>query len=397
MNKQDWTYKKLGEVCDIFGRIGFRGYTREDYVNTIEEGAISLSPSNIINNRLDFSDCTYITWDKYNQSPEIMISKGDVIFVKTASVGKCAFVSELPQESTINPQFVVFKNIKISNRFLFHELLSPTFQYKVQRIKSGTSVPTITQKGLSELEISYPPIAEQERIVAELDLLSGIIEKKKEQLKAYNQLAQSIFYTMFGDPIDNPKGWETKKLGEVCDATSSKRIFADEYTSSGIPFYRGKEITEKSKNMPLSIELYISEERYNEIKQNTGIPQIGDILITAVGTIGNIWVVNDDSAFYFKDGNIIWLREIKLQNPIYFRFVLTKLIEAYKQDMVRGAAYNALTIINLKRMPVLLPPLSLQQEFAEKVEAIERQKALVQQSIDETQTMFDYTMDKYFG
>ena len=70
MNKSNWTYKKLVEICDIFGRIGFRGYTRDDYVNTIEEGAISLSPSNIINNQLDFSNCTYITWDKYNQSPD---------------------------------------------------------------------------------------------------------------------------------------------------------------------------------------------------------------------------------------------------------------------------------------------------------------------------------------
>ena len=132
MNKHNWTYKKLGEVCDIFGRIGFRGYTRDDYVNTINEGAISLSPSNIINNQLDFSNCTYITWNKYNQSPEIKIYEGDVIFVKTASVGKCAYVSVLPHESTINPQFVVFKNISIFNRFLFYELLSPVFQYKVK-------------------------------------------------------------------------------------------------------------------------------------------------------------------------------------------------------------------------------------------------------------------------
>jgi len=393
--REGWTYKKLGEVCEIFGRIGFRGYTREDYVNTIEEGAISLSPSNIINNQLDFSNCTYITWDKYNQSPEIKIVEGDVLFVKTASVGKCAYVSALPHESTINPQFVVFKNISIYNRFLFYQLLSSSFQYKVKRITSGTSVPTITQKDLSELGICYPNIEEQQRIVSELDLLSSIIEKKKAQLKEYDQLAQSIFYDMFGDPVTNEKGWEVKRLEDVCEATSSKRIFADEYTTSGIPFYRGKEITEKGKDLPLSIELYISEERYNELKK-IGIPQIGDILITAVGTIGNIWVVNDNTPFYFKDGNIIWLRNIRMQNSVYFKFILEKLIEIYKQEMVRGAAYNALTIVNLKGMPVPLPPLPLQQSFASKIEAIEHQKALIQQSITETESLFNSRMDYYF-
>ena len=389
MNKQDWTYKKLGEVCDILGRIGFRGYTREDYVNTIEEGAISLSPSNIINNRLDFSNCTYITWDKYNQSPEIMISKGDVIFVKTASVGKCAFVSELPHESTINPQFVVFKNIKISNRFLFHELLSPSFQYKVQRIKSGTSVPTITQKGLSELEISYPPIGEQERIVAELDLLQGIIEKKKEQLKAYDQLAQSIFYTMFGDPIDNPKGWEVKKLGRVCTFTQGIQVPVEEQhkvkREGDIQFLRIIDFTQGKE-----------EPRYVTNKNDKYVLHEREIAIVRYGTPGFIC--------YGKNGAIANnLFKIKPnQNDMFdFYFMLYWLrsdaFQASVKNKQYGAALQAIKFNTIQGIGIILPPLSLQEEFAEKVEAIERQKALVQQSIDETQTMFDYTMDKYFG
>ena len=148
--------------------------------------------------------------------------------------------------------------------------------------------------------------------------------------------------------------------------------------------------------MPLSIELYISEEMYKELK-SIGIPQIGDVLITAVGTIGNIWVVNDNTPFYFKDGNVIWLKNIRMQNSVYFKFILEKLIEIYKQEMVRGAAYNALTIVNLKKMLVFLPPLTLQQQFAEKIEAIEKQKELIKQSITETETLFNSRMDYYFN
>lgn len=261
---------------------------------------------------------------------------------------------------------------------------------------SGAAIPHIYFKDYGKCKIDVPPLSEQQRIVNELDLLSSIIDKKKAQLKEYDQLAQSIFYDMFGDPITNGKGWEVKKLGEVCEVTSSKRIFANEYTSSGIPFYRGKEITEKSKGMPLSIELYISEEMYKELK-SIGIPQIGDVLITAVGTIGNIWVVNDNTPFYFKDGNVIWLKNIRMQNSVYFKFILEKLIEIYKQEMVRGAAYNALTIVNLKKMLVFLPPLTLQQQFAEKIEAIEKQKELIKQSITETETLFNSRMDYYFN
>jgi type I restriction enzyme S subunit len=155
---------------------------------------------------------------------------------------------------------------------------------------------------------------------------------------------------MFGDPIVNEKGWEEGKMGEYCTITSSKRIFANEYCEEGVPFYRGKEITELSKDLPISIELYISQSRYEEIKRDYGIPAIGDILITAVGTIGNIWVVNDNSPFYFKDGNIVWVKDIKGFDPGFFKTILTIQISAYKHEMAQGCAYNALTIVNLKKM-----------------------------------------------
>ena len=103
-------YKPLGEVCDIKGRIGFRGYTRQDLVEEAD-GAITLSPSNITNQELSYENCSYISWAKYEESPEIKVAVGDVIFTKTASVGKTALVKYLQKEATINPQLVVLKNI----------------------------------------------------------------------------------------------------------------------------------------------------------------------------------------------------------------------------------------------------------------------------------------------
>ena len=110
--------KTLGEVCEIKGRIGFRGYTREDQVEE-GEGVISLSPGNIENGQMVYKGCTYITWEKYEESPEIKTYDGDILFCKTGStVGKVAMVKELPCEATINPQLVVLKNITIDSKFL---------------------------------------------------------------------------------------------------------------------------------------------------------------------------------------------------------------------------------------------------------------------------------------
>ena len=133
------------------------------------------------------------------------------------------------------------------------------------------------------------------------------------------------------------------------------------------------------------------------MKHKYGVPQIGDILITAVGTIGNIWVVDNDTPFYFKDGNVLWLQAQENLNPIYFKVLLFNLIDKYKESMANGCAYSALTIINLKEMLTNKIPFVLQQEFADKIEAIEEQKELIKKSITETEELFNSRMDYYFG
>ncbi len=210
------------------------------------------------------------------------------------------------------------------------------------------------------------------RASSELDLLQGIIEKKKEQLKAYDQLAQSIFYTMFGDPIDNPKGWETKKLGQVYKLKSGDGLSAKQFIEGQYPVYGGNGISGYHNSFNMD----------------------GDyIIIGRVGAYcGNVRYVS--GKFWLTDNAFQLIYDEKEQHPVFIKHLLTVLdLHQYANH----AAQPVISNITLKEVKVLFPPLSLQEEFAEKVEAIERQKALVQQSIEETQTMFDYTMDKYFG
>ena len=115
-----------------------------------------------------------------------------------------------------------------------------------------------------------------------------------------------------------PESWQVRRLADFAEILSSTRIFESDYVSVGIPFYRGKEITLLIENKPLSEEYFISDARFEEIQRKYGVPAQGDILITAVGTLGNVYLVPDDKPFYFKDGNIIWFRGVHGLNSRYF-------------------------------------------------------------------------------
>ena len=299
----------------------------------------------------------------------------------------------------VSPLYNVFSvSAKLKQQYLLYYLKSPLTIHYIDSVATGTVRLNLKFSMLKEFIVPVPSIAKQEYIVSELDKINELIRLKKEQLKDFDNLAQSLFYEMFGDPVENEKGWEVKKLDNVCNITSSKRIFADEYTNTGIPFYRSKEVIERSKGLPISVELFISEERYNEIKEKFGVPKIGDILITAVGTIGKIWAIDTDNKFYFKDGNLVWLKDIdnQLANSCFFRRLLEYLIEEYKKTNANGAAYNALTIAKLKLMSCPLPPLSLQRLFAQRIEQIEREKSEVQKSIQDLETLLASRMQYWF-
>lgn len=285
---------------------------------------------------------------------------------------------------------------KLYQSYLNYNIIS--LNDDIYHLGKGAAQRNLDVKSFKKLTIAIPPQSTQLAIVSELDKINELIRLKKEQLKDFDNLAQSLFYEMFGDPVENEKGWDVKKLDNVCNITSSKRIFADEYTNTGIPFYRSKEVIERSKGLPISVELFISEERYNEIKEKFGVPKIGDILITAVGTIGKIWAIDTDNKFYFKDGNLVWLKDIdnQLANSCFFRRLLEYLIEEYKKTNANGAAYNALTIAKLKLMSCPLPPLSLQRLFAQRIEQIEREKTEVQKSIQDLETLLASRMQYWF-
>lgn len=169
------------------------------------------------------------------------------------------------------------------------------------------------------------------------------------------------------------------QLKKLADIGSSKRIYANEYVESGVPFYRSKEIRELGTGMKPSVELFIKQERYDEIKEKYGVPKVGDILIAAIGaTIGYSWIVDSENPFYYKDGNIIILSIKDNVNPIFLNHTMRILIDDFKNKGVAGSAQLALTIEKLEKMMVINPPIELQNRFADFVRAIDKSKFINQ-------------------
>ena len=179
-------------ICDIFGRIGFRGYTVAD-ITTKGNGAITLSPSNIKDQRFSIANSTYISWEKYNESPEIMIFKNDIVIVKTGStIGKIGFIHDVIEKMTINPQLVVLKNIRVNNKYLYYVLISVFFQDQLKTGTAGGSTPAISQEKINNFVLPIP-IKEQEQtaIANYLDHktteIDTLIEQKKQLIVLYKE------------------------------------------------------------------------------------------------------------------------------------------------------------------------------------------------------------------
>jgi len=217
---EDWEVKKLGEIAEIVGRIGFRGYTKKDIVKPWK-GAISLSPINIVDGKLVlYKNLTFISWFKYEESPEIKVKKGDILFVKTGStLGKSALVRELYYPATINPQLVTIKIKKFDSVFLSYCLNSNIFKHYLAFILGGGAIPTLSQYQLANLLIPLPPTLSEQRIIARvlsdidrlIESLDKLIEKKKLIKKGTMQQLLTGKKRLPGFTGE----WVRKKLGEI--------------------------------------------------------------------------------------------------------------------------------------------------------------------------------------
>lgn len=378
--REGWEYKKLGDICDIYQP---KTISAKELV---ENGNYLVYGANGVIGR-------YNSYNHIN-SEVLMTCRG----------ATCGTINVSKPYSWINGNAMVIhpKNNRITQAFLSYHLKG----IDLSDVITGAAQPQITRQSLSPKKVFIPPLAEQEKIVAELDLLSSVIEKKKAQLKHYDQLAQSIFYDMFGDPTDNPMGWKRDILSNVCETVTdfvAAGSFADlrenvQYIDT--PDYAQLIRTVDLKNGFLKKAfIYVNKHafdylwRVNLNKEAIILPNVGV-------NCGEVYYVNPSLLPY--SNNVLGPNSIMVrsnhENHIYLSyFFQSPYFHSQIKQITNAVGQPKYNKTELKKLYVIVPPLSLQQEFANKIEAIEQQKSLIQQSIKETETLFNSRMDYYFN
>ena len=248
--------------------------------------------------------------------------------------------------------FEVIDNGVLDDEYLMLWFLRSEFD-RICWLKTDGSVRGgITWEDICRIELPIPPLSKQKEIVRSYKAITDRIALKQRINDNLEATIEAMFRNYYSDISED----NCILLQELCELTSSKRVFADDYKDNGIPFYRGSEITLKHLGKPIISPLYISCEHYNALRKEYGVPQNGDILITAVGTIGNSYMVQNED-FYFKDGNIIWLRNFSKPNINYYiyDFMKSTVFNKILDGICIGSTQTALTIVSLSNVNVKIP------------------------------------------
>ncbi len=270
---------------------------------------------------------------------------------------------------------------------------------------TATAQPGLSVAVINDVYIPVPPLKEQERISQEIEhwfALIDQIEQGKADLQTTIKQAKSkiLDLAIHGKlvqqdpndepaiellkrinpdftPCDNgqygniPHAWVWVKLGHLFDAVSAKRVMKSDWKTKGIPFYRAREIVKLSDYNEVNNELFIDNEHYNELKNKYGVPVSGDIMLSAVGTIGKSYIVKSTDKFYYKDASVLCLRNYNRLNSKFFSMLFsTSFLQYQMAEYSKGTTVDTITLEKLKSYIVPLPPLAEQQRIVQKIEEL---------------------------
>ncbi len=269
----------------------------------------------------------------------------------------------------------------------------------LEKYFTGATIPHIYFRDYKNEKFNLDSLDKQAEIIEILGKAESIILKRRKELAELDNLIKARFVEMFGDPEFNTFGWDTEELGTLCDVGSSKRIYQNEQSQEGVPFWRISDLISKMDIGVADSGLFIPEERYVELKDAGLVPTTGDILVTSRGTLGRCYIIKDEDKFYFQDGMISWLSSyVDGITPLYLQYLFT--MPGFRKQidgMQAGSTVAYLSIAMLKKLRVMVPPIETQNRFALFVEQLDKSKVVVQKALDEAQMLFDSLMQEYFG
>ena len=379
--REGWEYKKLGEVCHITMGQSPDGKSIND-----NEGV------EFHQGKTCFGERTLGVSILFSNAPVKLAEAHSVLLCVRAPVG---YPNITNRKICIGRGLcALYAKKDIDNTFLFYSLLGK--QSHFEKNATGSTFKAISSKVISNTEIPLPPKSIQLAIVSELDKINELIRLKKEQLKDYDNLAQSIFYEMFGDPVENEKGWEVKKMKDVCthivDCPHSTPKKAD--TTTNYPCIRTSEL--KGGTISWSTMQYLEKDEYEKRIARLK-PETGDIIFGREGTIGDAVIL--PSGYNFSLGQrtmLIRTDNEMIINTFMHRTLMSEWIKHQIEYVNVSSTVAHVNIKDFKLFDVPLPPLPLQHLFAQRIEQIERQKSAVQKSITDLETLLASRMQYWF-
>lgn len=382
--RKGWKYKRIGDVCSVIG-----GATPKTEIKEFWGGShYWITPADLNGNKYQGATPRTITDVAVQKTNLQLLPVGTVLLSSRAPIGKVAITTEAMYCNQ------GFKNIVCSgilnNEFVYWYLyFSKDY---LNSLGTGATFKEISKKTTENIMIPVPPLQEQERIVAELDLLTEIIDKQKQQLKELDTLAQSIFYDMFGSPVENDKNWNINRLGGVLKTTSGgtpSKSHSEYYEGGTIPWVNSGDLHQM---YIYSVQKFITQEGVDN--SSAKLFPINSVLIAMYGaTVGEVSILKIEST---TNQAVCCIFPNDAYDSIFLYSVM-KNSKHYFVDKASGGAQSNISQGVIKDFLLITPPIELQKSFAKKIQSIESQKQSINRSIAESQKLFDYTMDKYFG
>ncbi|WP_270425312.1 restriction endonuclease subunit S [Anaerostipes hadrus] len=246
----------------------------------------------------------------------------------------------------------------------------------LEKYFTGATIPHIYFKDYKNEEFNLDSLDRQKEIVSTLNKIEKVIESRTKELELLDELIRARFVEMFGNPDVNEKNWNVYKMEQLCEVGSSKRIYQNDQSLTGIPFLRISDLVNRMDTGSKDCDLFIPEELFEKFKKQGLVPARGDILLTARGTLGRCYIIQDDDEFYFQDGMITWLSKFDEKiTPLYISY-LFEMPEFRKQidSLQAGSTVAYLSISMTKELNVMVPPLELQNQFAAFVAQTDKSK-----------------------
>ena len=383
--------KKFLDCISIVGATPSKFHGTKKYVST---GAVATT-------EIDESEVVEVTYEDRPSRANLSAEAGDILFAKMQGTRKTLLLDSETEENIYSTGFYAVRANPevITTECLYYLIDSELFLAQKDKNCSGATQKAITNGGMAKIEISVPALSEQGILVDKLKHLTQLIADKKKQLNLFDEIIKSRFIELFGDSEHNTRNWPTAKLSSLCYVGSSKRIYQSELTDNGIPFLRISDLNERIDGKDNAPQLFISTEKFDELRSNRLIPLAGDVLVTTRGTLGRCYIIKESDSFYFQDGMISWLSNIcdSITSLYVSELFATAGVQKQIANLQAGSTVAYLSIAMLKKLDIMLPPLALQNQFAAFVEQVDKSKFEIQQSLEKLEILKKSLMQQYFG